>query len=75
MFGSDYPDACGRPIWMILGEDEGKEIDTTAAGTYGSNQIALSSFFSFKKNKWSTNTMPDRRPLCSVPTSAGCEDD
>ena len=31
VFGPENSDACGRPIWMIVGEDEGKEIDTTAA--------------------------------------------
>eukprot|EP00571_Detonula_confervacea_P010596 CAMPEP_0172305424 /NCGR_PEP_ID=MMETSP1058-20130122/6717_1 /TAXON_ID=83371 /ORGANISM="Detonula confervacea, Strain CCMP 353" /LENGTH=1376 /DNA_ID=CAMNT_0013017021 /DNA_START=256 /DNA_END=4386 /DNA_ORIENTATION=+ len=30
VFGPENPDACGRPIWMIVGEGEGKEIDTTA---------------------------------------------
>mmetsp|Transcript_33717 Transcript_33717/g.71874 ORF Transcript_33717/g.71874 Transcript_33717/m.71874 type:complete len:1337 (-) Transcript_33717:99-4109(-) len=31
VFGPEYPEVCGRPIWMIVGEEEGKEIDTTAA--------------------------------------------
>lgn len=31
VFGPENADACGRPIWMIVGEGEGKEIDTTAA--------------------------------------------
>ena len=31
VFGPECPDACGRPIWGIVGEDEGKEIDTTAS--------------------------------------------
>mmetsp|Transcript_40927 Transcript_40927/g.73781 ORF Transcript_40927/g.73781 Transcript_40927/m.73781 type:complete len:1370 (-) Transcript_40927:68-4177(-) len=31
VFGPEHPEACGRPIWMIVGEDEGKEIDTSAA--------------------------------------------
>lgn len=30
-FGPEYNDHAGRSIWMIVGEDEGKEIDTTAA--------------------------------------------
>ena len=30
-FGQENPHSSGRPIWMIVGEDEGKEIDTTAA--------------------------------------------
>lgn len=29
VFGPEYPDACGRTIWMV--EDEGKEIDTHAS--------------------------------------------
>lgn len=31
VFGPEHPDGVGRPIWMIVGEDEGKEIDTTAS--------------------------------------------
>ena len=31
VFGPEHPEAQGRPTWMIVGEDEGKELDTTAA--------------------------------------------
>jgi len=31
VFGPEHRDAKGRPIWMIVGEDEGKEMDTTAS--------------------------------------------
>ena len=31
VFGPEYPDSCGRPKWMIVGEEEGKEIDSTAS--------------------------------------------
>lgn len=30
-FDDDHPEICGRPIWKLIGEDAGKEIDTTAA--------------------------------------------
>eukprot|EP00578_Thalassiosira_sp_NH16_P000369 CAMPEP_0181140362 /NCGR_PEP_ID=MMETSP1071-20121207/35265_1 /TAXON_ID=35127 /ORGANISM="Thalassiosira sp., Strain NH16" /LENGTH=1283 /DNA_ID=CAMNT_0023227311 /DNA_START=344 /DNA_END=4195 /DNA_ORIENTATION=+ len=32
VFGPEHPDASGRPIWMIFGEDEGKEFDANAEG-------------------------------------------
>ncbi len=31
VFGPEYPDSSGRPKWMIVGEEEGKEIDSTAS--------------------------------------------
>jgi len=29
-FDNEHPEICGRPIWKLVGEDAGKEIDTTA---------------------------------------------
>ena len=29
-FDDKHPEICGRPIWKLVGEDAGKEIDTTA---------------------------------------------
>lgn len=29
-FDDEHPEICGRPIWKLVGEDAGKEIDTTA---------------------------------------------
>ena len=30
-FDNKHPEICGRPIWKLVGEDTGKEIDTTAS--------------------------------------------
>jgi len=30
-FDEEHPEICGRPIWKLIEEDAGKEIDTTAA--------------------------------------------
>lgn len=30
-FSDEHPEICGRAIWKLVGEDAGKEIDTTAA--------------------------------------------
>jgi hypothetical protein len=52
VFGSKYPDSCGRPIWMIVGEEEGKEIDSTAALCKPVTALTMKNSADADKEQW-----------------------
>jgi hypothetical protein len=56
------PDSCGRPIWMIVGEDEGKEIDTTAAVCQPVTALAMNDSADADNEQWDIYDNGDKPP-------------
>ncbi len=72
VFGPECPDACGRPIWGIVGEDEGKEIDTTASLCQPVTAITMRNSADADDEQWNIydhgEIPPPPRPI--VPTKS-----
>jgi hypothetical protein len=71
VFGSEYPDACGRPIWGIVGEDEGREIDATASLCQPVTAITMRNSADADEEQWNIydngETPPPPRPVPTKP--------
>lgn len=52
VFGPEYPDSCGRPKWMIVGEEEGKEIDSTASLCKPVTALTMKNSADADKEQW-----------------------
>jgi LysM repeat protein len=73
VFGPECPDACGRPIWSIVGEDEGKEIDTTASLCQPVTAITMRNSADADDEQWNIydngEIPPPPRPVPTKPNS------
>ncbi|KAL3822336.1 hypothetical protein ACHAXA_002651 [Cyclostephanos tholiformis] len=71
IFGPECPDACGRPIWGIVGEDEGKEIDATASLCLPVTAITMRNSADADEEQWDIydngEVPPPPRPVPTKP--------
>lgn len=71
VFGPEYPAACGRPIWVIVGEEEGKEIDSTASLCKPVTALTMKNSADADKEQWDIYDNGETPPTpCFTPKAA-----
>ena len=66
VFGDKHPASAGRPIWMIVSEEEGKEFDTSASICKVVSSRTINNSADADEEQWDIYESGDKPPLAPI---------